>query len=165
MLPVPLITSLGHSNTDPEALRERGNGAAAGPSCRRAPRLLFMPCRVRLVALVIVVVLFLFGTAGNEIPASSEEPTSSAAMAPPWSASAQASAPPPFFLSRPIGFQRPRLHTPSGLCNRSTVDAVHARTTGRSTRTVVDRANPGTTRGPPVDQRRGQPRTARDFAL
>ena len=81
-----------------------------------------MPHRVRLVVLVIVVALFLFGAAGNEIPASSEELTSSAAMAPPWSASAQASAPPPFFLSRPIGFQRPRLHTPSGLCNRSTVD-------------------------------------------
>jgi len=52
-----------------------------------------MPYRVRLVALVIVVVLFLFGTAGNEIPASSEELTSSSAMAPPWSASAQASTP------------------------------------------------------------------------
>jgi len=54
-----------------------------------------MPYRVRLVALVIVVALFLFGVAGNEIPASSEELTSSAAMAPLWSASAQASAPPP----------------------------------------------------------------------
>jgi len=45
------------------------------------------------------------------------------------------------------------------------MDAVHERTTGRSTRTVVDRANPGTTRGPPVGQRCGQPRTAGDFAL
>ena len=81
-----------------------------------------MPYRVRLVALVVVVALFLFRVAGNEISASYEELTSSATMEPPWSASAQASAPPPFFLSRPIGFQRPRLHTPSGLCNRSTVD-------------------------------------------
>ena len=95
MLPVPLIASLERSNAEPEALRGRRSGAAAGPSFRRAPRPLFMPYRVRLVALVIVVALFLFGVAGNEIPASSEELTSSAAMAPLWSASAQASAPPP----------------------------------------------------------------------
>jgi len=55
-----------------------------------------VPYRVRLVTLVIVVALFLFGVAGNEILATSEELTSSAAMVPPWSASAQASAPPPF---------------------------------------------------------------------
>jgi len=43
-----------------------------------------MPYRVRLVALVLVVVLFLFGAARNKIPASSEELTSLAAMVPPW---------------------------------------------------------------------------------
>ena len=95
MLPVPLIASLGHSNTNPEALRECGNGTAVGPSSRHAPRHLFVPYHVCLVALVVVVALFLFGVAGNEIPASSKELTSSAAMALPWSASAQASAPPP----------------------------------------------------------------------
>jgi len=60
------------------------------------PALYFVPYRVHLAALVTVVVLFLLGVAGNEIPASSEEFTSSAAMAPPWSASAQASAPASF---------------------------------------------------------------------
>jgi len=78
--------------------------------------------RVCLVALVIVLALFLFGVAGNEILVSSEELTSLAAMAPPWSASAQASALPPFIQIRTICFQQPRLHTPSGLRNRSTVD-------------------------------------------
>ena len=60
--------------------------------------------RVRLVALVIVVVLFLFGAAGNEIPASSEEFTSSAAMAPPWSASAHSTAPASFHQGHLICF-------------------------------------------------------------
>jgi len=46
-----------------------------------------------------------------------------------------------------------------------TMGAVHGRSVGRSTRTVVNRANPSTPRGPPVGQRRGQPRTAGDFAL
>ena len=68
------------------------------------PALLFLPYRVRLVALVTVVVPFLFGVAGNIFSASSEELTSSAAMAPPWSASAQASAPPPFSQGHPICF-------------------------------------------------------------
>ena len=122
MLPMSLIVNLGRSNAEFEAIRGRRSGAAAGPSSGRAPLPFFLPYRVLLVALVTVVVSFLFGVARNVFPASSKEVTSSAAMAPPWSASAQASAPPPFFLSRPIGFQRPRLHTPSGLCNRSTVD-------------------------------------------
>jgi len=76
--------------------QERGNGAAVGPLSRCAPRPLFMPYRVRLVALVTVVVFFLFGVAGNVFPASSEELTTSTAMAPPWSALAQASAPASF---------------------------------------------------------------------
>ena len=46
-----------------------------------------------------------------------------------------------------------------------TMGAVHGRSVGRSTHTVVDRANPRTPRGSPVGQRRGQPRTAGDFAL
>jgi hypothetical protein len=41
--------------------------------------------------------------------------------------------------------------------------AVHGRSVNRSTRTVVDRANPSAPRGPPVGQRRGQPRTAGRF--
>ena len=89
MLPILSIANLERYNTGPEALRGRGNGAAVGPSSRRAPHPLFVLYRVRLVALVVVVVLFLFGAAGNEIPASSEEFSSSAAMAPPWSASAR----------------------------------------------------------------------------
>jgi len=67
-----------------------------GPSSRHAPRPFFLPYRVRLVALVTMVVFFLFGVAENVFPASSEELTSSAAMAPPWSASAQGSSPTSF---------------------------------------------------------------------
>jgi len=79
----------------------------------------------------------------------------------------QASAPPPFFLNRPIRSQRPRLHTPSGLCNRSTVDPwvqsmalgrpVHAHSGGPS--------QPPHATWSPVGQRCGQPRAAGDFAL
>jgi hypothetical protein len=79
----------------------------------------------------------------------------------------QASAPPPSFLSRPIRPQRPRLHTPSGLCNRSTVDPwarstalgrpVHAHSGGPS--------QPPHATWPPVGQRRGQPRAAGVFAF
>jgi len=104
MFPMSLIVNLGRSITDSEALRERSNGAAAGPSSRCAPCHFFLPYRVRLVALVIVVVSFSFGVAGNVFPASSEEFTSSAAMAPPWSASAQASAPASFHEDHPICF-------------------------------------------------------------
>ena len=46
-----------------------------------------------------------------------------------------------------------------------TMGAVHGHSVSRSTCTVVDRANPGTPRGPPIGQRRGQPRTAGGFAL
>ena len=79
----------------------------------------------------------------------------------------QASTPPPSFLSRPIRSQRSRLHTPSGLCNRSTVDPwarsttlgrpVHAHSGGPS-------QSPHAT-WPPVGQRRGQPRAAGVFAV
>jgi len=104
MLPVYLIVNLGRSIGDSEALRERGNGAAAGPSSRRAPRPFFLPYRVRLVALVTVVVSISFGVAGNMFPASSEEFTSSAAMAPPWSASAHSTAPASFHQGHLICF-------------------------------------------------------------
>ena len=97
------------------ASRGRGNGAAAGPSSRRAPRPLFVPYRVRLVALVIVVALFLFGVAGNEIPVISKELTSSAAMAPPWSASAQASAPASFHPEPPDRFPTAQIAYPFGV--------------------------------------------------
>ena len=93
MLPMSLIVNLGRSNAESEALRGRGSGAATGPSSRRAPRPFFLPYHVRLIALVTVVVPFFFGVVGNVFPASSEELTSSAAMAPPWLASAQASTP------------------------------------------------------------------------
>ena len=83
MLPVPLIVSLGLLNVVIETLRGRGNGAATRPSSRHAPHLFFLPYRVRLIVLVTLVVFFLFDVVGNAIPASSEELTSSAAMAPP----------------------------------------------------------------------------------
>ena len=122
MLPMSLIESVGHYNAKSEALRGCSNCAATGPSSRRASRPFFLPYRVRLIALVTVVVFFLFGVARNMIPVSSEQLTSSAAMAPPRLAPAQGSFPPPFSLGRPICFQQLRLHTPSGLCNWSTVD-------------------------------------------
>ena len=122
MLLMSLIVSVGRYNAKSEALRGRRNGAAVGPSSRCAPRPFFLPYRVRLIALVTMVVIFLFGVAGNVILASSEELTSSAAMAPPRLAPAQASFPPPFSQGRLIYCQRLRIHTPSGLCNRSTVD-------------------------------------------
>ena len=104
MLPMSLIVNLGRSNAEFEAIRGRRSGTAAGPSSGRAPLPFFLPYRVLLVALVTVVVSFLFGVARNVFPASSKEVTSSAAMAPPWSASAQASAPPPFSQGHPICF-------------------------------------------------------------
>ena len=95
MLPMSLIVSLWCYNAKSEALRGRGNGAAVGLSSRRAPCLFFLPYRVRLIALVTLVVFILFGVARNAFPASSEELTSSVAMAPPCSVLAQGS-PPPF---------------------------------------------------------------------
>jgi len=93
-----LIVSLGRYNAESEALQGRGNGAAVGPLSRHAPRPFFLPYRVRLIALVTLVYLLLFGVAGNAISASSKELTSAATMAPPRSASAQGSFPPPFLL-------------------------------------------------------------------
>ena len=72
MLPMSLTVSLGRYNTESEALPGRGNGAAMGPTSRRAPCLFFLPYRVRLIALVTLVVFFLFGVAGNAFLASSE---------------------------------------------------------------------------------------------
>ena len=89
----------------------------------------------------------MLGVAGNEIPASSEELTSSAAMAPPWSASARRA--PRLLSSRAV---RSVSNGPNYIPLRGyvtgppwTMDAVHGRSAGRSTRTVVDRANPGAT--------------------
>ena len=85
--------------------------------------------------------------AGNEIPASSEELTSSAAMAPPWSASARRA--PRLLSSRAV---RSVSNGPDYIPLRGyvtgppwTMDAVHGRSVGRSTHAVVDRANPGAT--------------------
>ena len=106
---------LGRSNTESEALRGRGNGATVGLSSRRASRLFFVPYRVCLVVLVTMVVFFLFGVAGNVIPASSEEFTSSAAMAPPRSASAQASTPTSFLPGPSNRFPTTQIAYPFGV--------------------------------------------------
>ena len=74
--------------------------APLGPSFRRAPRLFFLPYRVRLVALVTLVPFFWSGVAGNATPASTAELTSSAAMALLRSALAQGCS--PSFLSEPF---------------------------------------------------------------
>ena len=79
----------------------------------------------------------------------------------------QVSASPPTFLSRPIRSPRPKSHTPSGLCNRSTVD--HGRGPGALGRQVHAHSGgpsqPPHTTWPSVGQRRGQPQAAGDFAL
>ena len=100
MLPIPLIASLGYYIAKFEASRGHDNGAATGLSFRCAPRLFFLPYRVRLVALVTLVPFFWSGVARNAIPASTAELTSSAAMAPSWSALAQGRS--PSFLSEPF---------------------------------------------------------------
>jgi len=111
------------------------------------------------------VLFFWSSMAGNVISASTEELTSSAAMVPLRSALARGHSPLLSPQSRPIWFQQPRLHTPSGLCNRSTVD--HGRGPRRPCRPVHAHrggpSQPQPTTWPPVGQRRGQPRTAKQF--
>jgi len=121
-----------------------------GPSSRRAPRLFFLPYHVRLIALVTLVFFFLFGMAGNAISASSEELTSSSVMAPPRPALAQGSS--PSFLPRAV---RSVSNDPDYIPLRGyltgpqwTMGAVHGRSVSRSTRSVVDRANPSPPCGP-----------------
>ena len=100
-----------------------------GPSSRRAPRPLFVPYHVRLVALVVVVALFLLAwpvTRFRRAPRSSPRRRQWRHRGRPRLKRAPL---PPLTQSRPISFQRPRLHTPSGLCNRSAVDQ-WARSTG-----------------------------------
>ena len=168
MPPMSLIVSLGRSNAESEALRGHGNGAAAGPSSRRAPHLLFLPYRVRLIALVTLVVFFLFGVVGNATPTSSEEVTSSAAMALSRSAPAPGSSPPllsPRAVRSDFNGSDYIPHRGNVTSPPWTMGAVHVRSVSRSTRPMVERANPSVPRGPPVGQRRGQPRIAGGFAL